>query len=137
MFRLRNGDVDASSVAFALDFGRDDWQPGQLANAYAAASQHGNSFKLFLSFDMTSLFCDTQDEATTLRNFLNQYANHPSQFWYDGRPLVSTFAGDGCTFGLDNVNDGWTSAVRTGVTTQYFFVPSFSSTDPSQLAIFR
>jgi glucan endo-1,3-alpha-glucosidase len=32
---------------FALNFGRDYWQPAQLASAYAAAEAHG-SFKLFL-----------------------------------------------------------------------------------------
>ncbi|KAJ3526074.1 hypothetical protein NM688_g8304 [Phlebia brevispora] len=37
---------------FALNIGSDDWQPSQVAAAYAAAESSGTGFKLFISYDM-------------------------------------------------------------------------------------
>ncbi|GJE97162.1 glycoside hydrolase family 71 protein [Phanerochaete sordida] len=120
--------------AFALNVGSDEWQPGQVAAAYAAAQQSGTGFKLFLSFDMSVLPCGSPDNAGALRNYITQYANHPNQFKYNGRTFASTFAGDTCQFGQDSVVDGWKTQFTQhpdvlnagGVT----FVPAFFS-DPA------
>ncbi|KAG9313201.1 glycoside hydrolase family 71 protein [Chiua virens] len=55
---------------FALNVGKDPWQPQQVANAYQAAQQSGTGFKLFLSFDMTSLPCNNADDADALRAYI-------------------------------------------------------------------
>lgn len=47
---------------FALNIGTDSWQPDRVAKAYAAASQLGNSFKMFLSFDMTVMECGSSSK---------------------------------------------------------------------------
>ncbi|KAJ7694797.1 glycoside hydrolase family 71 protein [Mycena rosella] len=110
--------------AFALNVGRDPWQPFRVADAYAAAKSLGSSFKLFLSFDMSSLPCASLGDATTLRNFMEPYQNHPNQFMYNGKPFVSTFAGESCRFGAGSLNDGWNNALKSGQPAIYF-VPSF------------
>ncbi|KIP05382.1 glycoside hydrolase family 71 protein [Phlebiopsis gigantea 11061_1 CR5-6] len=93
--------------AFALNIGSDSWQPTQVGNAYTAAQQSGTGFKLFISFDMSVLPCDSPDAAGALRNYISTYASHPNQLKYNGRSFASTFSGETCTFGQDNVQDGW------------------------------
>jgi glucan endo-1,3-alpha-glucosidase len=121
--------------AFALNVGNDDWQPARVADAYTAAQMcrdNGLHFKLFLSFDMTSLPCSSAADADLLRSYINSYHSNINQLHYDGNPFVSTFAGESCSFGQDSVNDGWTYAVKSGKPAIYF-VPSFF-VDPSQFS---
>jgi glucan endo-1,3-alpha-glucosidase len=82
---------------------------------YAAAAALGTNFKLFLSMDMTSLPCDSQGDAASLRNMITRYTGHPNQLIYRGRPFLSTFSGENCFFGMDNANAGWQSVVRNGI----------------------
>lgn len=49
---IENSKHTVSSDGFALNVGRDDWQPARVADAYQAARDSGRNFKLFLSFDM-------------------------------------------------------------------------------------
>jgi hypothetical protein len=107
--------------AFALNVGKEKWQADRVSDAYDAAGSSGSGFKLFLSFDMTSMAGD----ASAIRNYLNAYARHPSQFRLDGKPLASTFAGQDCDFGERNADTGWTLALRSGVCVEYLFVPAF------------
>ncbi|KAL0951577.1 hypothetical protein HGRIS_008259 [Hohenbuehelia grisea] len=109
---------------FALNAGRDDWQPARVADAYTAAANSGTGFKLFLSLDMTSLGCSNSGDAGVLRNYVTSYASHPNQLLYDGRVLVSTFSGEGCTFGTGNTNTGWQNTIKNGLP-GVFFLPSF------------
>lgn len=112
---------------FALNVGTDSWQPQQVANAYEAAQQSGTGFKLFMSFDMSSLPCSTAADAATLRNYITTYATHPNQFLYDGRVFASTFSGESCTFGQGSVVSGWSSQFiqQLSGTNAVYFVPSF------------
>ena len=89
----------AFSDAIALNVGSDDWEPAQVASAYAAAESLGASLKLFLSFDFTAMGCTIPNLVSTV----NQYANHPNQFKVDGKPMISSFEG-GCLG-----NAGWAS----------------------------
>lgn len=45
-------DIEQAAAAgidgFALNMGRDDWQPDRVATAYAAAKAFGSNFQLFL-----------------------------------------------------------------------------------------
>ncbi|KAI0711667.1 glycoside hydrolase family 71 protein [Earliella scabrosa] len=127
--------------AFALNVGADAWESSQIANAYSAAAKYNSNatnkaapFKLFFSFDMGSLPCSSASHATTLQSYIRTYANNTSTYQYNGRMLVSTFAGEACTFGKPSLNEAWVSAVKPPSSTNtsknatlpaVWFVPSF------------
>ncbi|KAF8307707.1 hypothetical protein DL93DRAFT_1994463 [Clavulina sp. PMI_390] len=110
---------------FALNVGSVDWELSRVTDAYAAAS--GTSFKLFVSLDMTALPCAGASDANLVRSYLNNFASHPNQLYYKGRQVISTFSGSDCTFGQGSLNAGWNYAVKTGVSAQNYFIPSFFS----------
>ncbi|KAF8577364.1 glycoside hydrolase family 71 protein [Ramaria rubella] len=107
---------------FALNVGSNPWQPKQVAAAFAAAKD--TPFKLFLSFDMTSLPGSSSSDATILREYINTYYNNPNQLRWNDEPVVSTFGGEHCTFGQDSVNAGWYTAIKEGIPPVHF-IPSF------------
>lgn len=121
--------------AFALNIGSDSWQSARVQDAYTAAQQTGTGFKLFLSFDMSSLPCSSPNDAATLRNYITHYASHPNQFKYNNKVFVSTFSGENCFFGQGSVVQGWSSQFLGQLTgaNSVFFVPSFF-VDPSTFA---
>ncbi|WWD19155.1 hypothetical protein CI109_103613 [Kwoniella shandongensis] len=92
---------------FALNYGRDSWQVPRMNDAYAAAKAQG-SFKLFLSMDVSSLGCSSANDAVNMVNTIASYANNTAQAKYNGKTIVSTFAGEDCTFGQGSMNAGWT-----------------------------
>lgn len=81
---------------------------------------------------MTVLPCGSSSDVSLIQSYINKYASHSAQLNYRGLPLVSTFAGESCTFGQSSVNAGWVSAVRSGVPS-VFFMPSFF-VDPATLS---
>ncbi|KAG8895863.1 hypothetical protein FRB99_000309, partial [Tulasnella sp. 403] len=103
--------------AFALNFGYDSWQPGQMQAAYDAAAASGVGFKMLLSFDMTTLSCSDNDIVTSN---IKKYANHPGQLKdSSGAMWVSTFDGGWC-----RNNAQWQDLVKNqGVPTR--FIPAF------------
>ena len=119
--------------AFALNVQQPnaEWALNALRLLFDAANANG--FKLFFSFDMTSLSCSSTNDAQTLKNYINQYGSKSSSMQVNGRVLVSTFAGQTCTFGgSGSLNDAWTRAVKPGdgSVPSVWFVPSFY-VDPS------
>ena len=50
---------------------------------------------------------EAETDAEYLRQYLELVGRHPNQFLYQGRALVSTFAGDQCTFGQTSAAVGW------------------------------
>ncbi|KIJ64072.1 glycoside hydrolase family 71 protein [Hydnomerulius pinastri MD-312] len=108
---------------FALNIGSDPWQHARVADAYSAALK--TTFKLFLSFDMTSFPCSKPEDAAVLQKYIQDYASHPNQLSSSGKVLVSTFGGEHCTFGSKNVDEGWTSVVRKVGLPLEHFIPSF------------
>jgi glucan endo-1,3-alpha-glucosidase len=110
--------------AFVLNLGSDDWQPARIADAFAAAKNAGPKFKIGFSFDMTVLRCGGSSNATLLQNYINTYSSHPNILQYDNKMLITTFAGQSCTFGQASVDAGWTFAIKTGLPAVYF-IPSF------------
>ena len=114
---------------FALNFGADSWQPGQISNAYNAAQNVG--FKVFLSFDMTSFPCQGAGDVNVIRSYVHDYSGHPAQLQIDGKMFVTTFAGEYCTFGTGDVNQGWLNAVKNDLPLTSF-VPAFF-VDPGSL----
>lgn len=116
----QSGGIDG----FALNMGADSWQPQQIDAAYTAAGKaSGSPFKMFLSFDTTSLGCKNASDVTRLADLVNKYAAHPAQAQYKGKTLVSTFGGERCTFGEKDVEAGW-AAFRAKVTQGMHFVPA-------------
>ncbi|KAF7331829.1 hypothetical protein MKEN_00063000 [Mycena kentingensis (nom. inval.)] len=114
---------------FALNVGRDDWQPQRVRDAYAAAKQlsPGITFKLFISLDMTSLPCSTAQDANRIRSYISDYRTHPNQLYYNGAPLLSTFSGEWCTFGQNGqnrLNAAWYYAIRDKQPS-VSFIPAF------------
>ena len=55
----------------------------------------------------SSLPCAAATDLPGLLNYTTTLGNHPNQFTYANRTLVSTFAGEGCTFGQTDVDAGW------------------------------
>lgn len=68
------------------------------------------------------------------RNYLATYLSHPAAAKYRGKSIVTTFAGESCTFGAGSVNAGW-SAVFAGYRDKIWFAPAFN-TDPMRLPSF-
>ncbi|KAF7295292.1 hypothetical protein MIND_01068500 [Mycena indigotica] len=112
--------------AFALNIGNDAWQVGQLKRAFEAAGRHEN-FNLFISLDMNSIPCNTQDDAGFM-DAISQFFDDPQYQLYDGKPLLSTFSGQDCTFGHASVVDGWKYALSRS-RRMIHFVPSFFAQD--------
>ncbi|GLB38313.1 putative glycosyl hydrolase family 71 [Lyophyllum shimeji] len=123
---------------FALNIGKDSWQPDRISDAYEAASRSGLDFKLFISLDMTSLPCATPSDAQALRKIVAKYISHPHQLQIDSRAMVSSFSGEKCTFGRGNAPDGWKSEVtgHPDLQGKIHFVPSFFI-DPATFGSFR
>ena len=59
------------------------------------------------SIDFTVNSCSSTGDATFLTGLIAQYAKSSAQATYSGKPLVSTFSGDGCTFGQSSATSGW------------------------------
>ena len=90
-----------------------------------------------LPFPFSSLPCATPDDATTLRNLVSTYISHPNQLQIESKALVSTFAGESCTFGQSSVAEGWSTQFTNhpDLLGKIFFVPSFFI-DPSSFSDF-
>ncbi|KAI9511468.1 glycoside hydrolase family 71 protein [Russula earlei] len=112
--------------AFALNVGNEEWQKARVLDGYEAARQLHTGFKLFLSFDMTSIPGGSGADIEFLRRYLELVGHHPNQLMYQGRALVSTFAGDQCTFGQTSLAGGW-SVARSILETvcPVHFIPAF------------
>ncbi|PIL27271.1 hypothetical protein GSI_10418 [Ganoderma sinense ZZ0214-1] len=137
--------VSARFDALALSVGNEPWEAGQVANAFRAASKVNNAdeagtvcaapgsksaFKLFLSFNMTSLPCSSAQGIDTLQHYIRTYANHTDYFRFNNRMLVSTFAGEECRFGERSLDEGWKQVLRPkladgSAVPDVWFIPAF------------
>lgn len=124
------GAMDAGFDGFALNMGRDDYQPRSVDYAYQAAQ--GKNFKLFFSFDMTSFPCGSTGDADRLADLTAKYAGNSAQAKYNNKVLVSSFAGENCQFGKGSVQDGWNyfrEQVKKRNIDIYFLPAHFAKTD--------
>ena len=81
---------------FALNIGNDTYTPQQVENAFQAAEQLDQDFKVFFSFDISSgkfPWMAVGDAEHWINNFKLQFASRPNQLQVDGKALVSTFEG--------------------------------------------
>ncbi|KZT21111.1 glycoside hydrolase family 71 protein [Neolentinus lepideus HHB14362 ss-1] len=92
---------------FALNIGRESWQRDRVLDCYAAALQSQLHFKLFISFDMTSIPSEREEDIGLLLDYVRLVSQHPNQFLYDGKVMISTFAGENSMFGHADLNHGW------------------------------
>lgn len=103
---------------FALNVGpQDSYTDNVVHKAFAAAEKLGN-FSLFLSFDYGTAGPWPVDRVI---NTVNQYKCSSAHFYYQGKPLVSTFEG------TQSVDD-WP---RIKNATGCIFVPTWTSLGPS------
>lgn len=94
---------------FALNVGREEWQRDRVLDCYQAAERSGLPFKLFISFDMTSIPSESTEDTGLLLDYVKAVAYHPNQFRSDGKVVVSTFAGEHSRFGCETTNQAWTA----------------------------
>ncbi|KAJ7099494.1 glycoside hydrolase family 71 protein [Mycena belliarum] len=107
-------DMDEASAnhidGFALNVGKEPWQYDRVALCFAAAARASSPFYLFLSFDMSSIASTSRSDVGLLCKYLTAFGNHPCMFRYQGKVLVSTFAGESSAFGESGVRDAWAFA---------------------------
>lgn len=96
--------------AFALNIGVDSYTDTQLGYAYDSAAKNG--MKVFISFDFNWY---SINDAATIGQKIATYAAKDAQLYYQERPFVSSFAGDG----LD------VAAMKAASGLDVFFVPNF------------
>ncbi len=65
---------------------------------------------MFVSLDMSSLSCSSLSDGVLIRQLVSNYTNSTAQARYQGKQLVSTFAGENCYFGQSTVQAGWLAA---------------------------
>ncbi|KAJ6589983.1 glycoside hydrolase family 71 protein [Mycena vulgaris] len=106
-------DIEEASAnnidGFALNVGKEAWQRDRVAGCFEAAARASAPFALFLSFDMSSIPAASPADVDLLCGYITAFGTHPRMFCYEGKVLVSTFAGEGSTFGL-TAQDAWTFA---------------------------
>lgn len=110
---------------FALNIGEDDWTWDRLYKAYMAAEAVG--FKVFISFDMSNSNDFTQP--WDIINWIHSFGGYSSQYTYNGKIFVSTFAGETVTLGQSSPNAGW-QYVKDNLASswgqQMYFCPEWS-----------
>ncbi|KAG9095222.1 hypothetical protein FS749_010852 [Ceratobasidium sp. UAMH 11750] len=119
--------------AFTLNVGYEVWQPGQVKSAYDAAARIAPNFKLFISLDMSSLACTSSADAQyIIKGFIAPFRSHSQQYIYNSKVLLSTLAGQECTFGEASASAGWQWLINNAGTPIYF-IPNLQLRDPVQL----
>ncbi|KAJ8462024.1 hypothetical protein ONZ45_g18084 [Pleurotus djamor] len=108
--------------AFVLNVGSEPWVRPLVDTAFRGALQ--TPIKLALSLDFSVIPCSSDNDKAVIVEFIESYIGQTCYFKYAGRPLLSTFGGERCTFGKGNSNDGW-NAVLGNLSTRVVFVPAF------------
>lgn len=108
---------DAGIDGFALDIATPAIAAHtnqSLDYVYAAAESFSKPFKLFLSFDYGAV---PDWDPSLVIEYINTYKTSSAQFYYNGKPFVSTFEGP------SHASD-WTNIKSQ---TNAFFIPDYSS----------
>lgn len=82
--------------------------------------------------------CTTSEHAAGYRSFVTTFSSRSSQFQVEGKPFVSTFAGEACTFGTGSAAEGWKTqfSQHPELAGKIFLVPSFFVDPATQLGQF-
>ncbi|KAJ7935235.1 glycoside hydrolase [Mycena leptocephala] len=118
-----SSDIDG----FVLNVGKEDWQQDRVAMCFKAAASSSAPFTLFISFDMSSIPAGSESDVELLCSYFTTFGKHPRMFRYQGKVVVSTFAGEAATFGQ---NAGLDEACRSPkrqyrILQQIHFIPAF------------
>lgn len=57
--------------------------------------------------------CGSRTDAERIRKYVKDYQSHPNQMKFNGRIVVSTFAGESCRFGTNDLNQGWSETLKS------------------------
>lgn len=111
---------------FVLNVGREPWQKDRSADCFQALSQTTLPFKLFFSFDMSSIPGQSAEDVHLLCEYMKSFGNHPGMFRYQGGIAVSTFMGEHLRFGQKTLDNAWGYVKRTlEEIVPIHFIPSF------------
>ncbi|TEB38068.1 glycoside hydrolase [Coprinellus micaceus] len=115
---------------FVLNVGREDWQRDRVADCFKAASQlpASTKFYFFFSFDMSSIPGNSAGDIQYLKAYYQAHAKDARTFKHPrtGGATISTFAGEGCTYGQGSMENGWAYVKRElNAITPAYFIPSF------------
>jgi glucan endo-1,3-alpha-glucosidase len=108
--------------AFALNVGLDSWTDDRVSLAYAAAESVGNTFKVFLSFDMSFY-----NSAGAIISLIKATAKSSAQYIYNNQVFVSTFGGASVAMGYSSADAAWAN-IKSTLSSQginIFFVANF------------
>jgi glucan endo-1,3-alpha-glucosidase len=84
---------------------------------------------MMMSYDMTELSCNDWSRAGLIQSYL-KYLSHSAAAKYNGKPIVTTFAGESCTFGRGSTNAGW-AAIFGSYANQIYFMPAYNAAPTS------
>lgn len=76
-----------------------------LFHLIAGPMRHWHVQRTLVAF--SSIPGKSEADVEFLRQYLDLVGHHPNQLSYRGRALVSTFAGEQCTFGQPSFVQGW------------------------------
>ena len=98
-----------------LNVGREDWQRQRVLDCFKAADRLPSTtqFLFFFSFDMSSVPGNSASDINVIKNYFAPLAKHPRMMKHPrGGTIVSTFAGENCTFGQGSMEAGWAYVKR-------------------------
>ena len=99
-----------------LNVGREDWQRDRVVDCFKAASQLPASTKFYFifSFDMSSIPGNSAGDIQYLKAYYQAHAKDARMFKHPrtGGATISTFSGEGCTYGQGSMENGWAYVKR-------------------------
>ncbi|KAI0074840.1 glycoside hydrolase family 71 protein [Panus rudis PR-1116 ss-1] len=113
---------------FALNVGQESWQLDRVADCFIALQDLSLPFEVFLSFDMSSFPSSTHEDAHRLGDYLRHFGRHPNYLRYEGRAVISTFAGESSLFGFGDLDHAWQhvkAVCSNAIKGPVHFIPSF------------
>ncbi|KAJ7032757.1 glycoside hydrolase family 71 protein [Mycena alexandri] len=116
------------SDGFVLNVGREEWLRDRVSMCFEAAAASSLPFELFISIDMSSIPTAAPSDVNLLCSYLAAFGKHTRMFRYQGKVVVSTFAGEAATFGQHGGLDAaWSfaKAAMQSVAPQIHFIPAF------------
>ncbi|KAF9467374.1 glycoside hydrolase family 71 protein [Collybia nuda] len=124
---------------FVLNVGHEQWQKDRVSDCFQAASRlHAEApFSFFLSFDMSAVPSQTENDIVLLSGYLETFGLSLRMFRHHGKVMVSTFSGENGLFGQHSLELAYSFVKRTlEMVTPIHLVPSFFI-DPARYPAFE